>query len=575
MTQVLKKETNELLNFVEKIADNVQCTQISAEFRFENSNEISAVSGFLEISEIQAVLFCIVLKLNFGNNSVNLNEIAAYVGCNPFSILGYHVDFEVLINKKIFCRYENPRRRHKVSGFSYNFKEFYVTREVIDSLRIGIPVKSSDDDIHDVYALMTSLSGIYNDFNEGEIDYSELMNEVLTKLSLSVSIPFVKELEKFELEDEDILLFILLCTEFIEDGDPVNLLMIVRCLYSDIGNRMRIRKQFLMGTHDLIKLNLVKLEEGDFQSEKMVTLTETGILLLFQGDANFVESKVDKNKGSIIQCDTIVPKELYFNGKETKSLSFLTDILKPDNHCNLVQRMMDAGMKTGVAALLYGPPGTGKTESVYQLARATGRDIQMISISETKSMWFGESEKLIKKIFDEYRQKVERSKIAPILLFNEADGIYSSRKTNGSSAVDQTQNAIQNIILQEMEDLKGILIATTNLTQNLDPAFERRFLYKICFEKPDAEARIKIWLDKVKNLPMDSAKQLSQTFDLSGGQIENVARKCLMQQLLYGAFPDLNEILTFCTEEQIATPVGLQKIGFVREVKAVNLLVAD
>ena len=223
-------------------------------------------------------------------------------------------------------------------------------------------------------------------------------------------------------------------------------------------------------------------------------------------------------------------------------------------------------MRTGVAVLLYGPPGTGKTESVYQLARRTGRDIHMISISETKSMWFGESEKLIKKVFDEYRALVKKNGIAPILLFNEADGIFSSRKKIGSSPVAQTENAIQNIILQEMEDLEGILIATTNLTQNLDQAFERRFLYKICFEKPGPEARISIWQDKIKNLCADDACQLSQAFDLSGGQIENIARKYLLQQLLTGTFPALSEIEAFCQEEQI-NRTGIQKIGFNRDPK--------
>jgi SpoVK/Ycf46/Vps4 family AAA+-type ATPase len=185
----------------------------------------------------------------------------------------------------------------------------------------------------------------------------------------------------------------------------------------------------------------------------------------------------------------------------------------------------------------------------------------MISISETKSMWFGESEKLIKKVFDEYRQRVEKSDVAPILLFNEADGVFSTRKKIGSSAVDQTENAIQNIILQEMEDLNGILIATTNLTQNLDQAFERRFLYKICFEKPDPESRVKIWLNKVKSLPFEQAERLSGRYELSGGQIENIARKCILKQALYGTFPMFDEVESFCEEEQMNRN-SIQRIGF-------------
>ena len=181
-------------------------------------------------------------------------------------------------------------------------------------------------------------------------------------------------------------------------------------------------------------------------------------------------------------------------------------------------------------------------------------------ISETKSKWFGESEKLIKKIFDKYRKQIELKEIAPILLFNEADGIFSRRKEFNRSSVDQTENAIQNIILQEMEDLKGILIATTNMANNLDKAFERRFLYKICFKKPTVESRIQIWKDKIPSLTNDETARLAEKFNFSGGQIDNIARKCLMKEVLYNTAPNLNELLAYCTEENLQTSV--QPIGY-------------
>ena len=97
--------------------------------------------------------------------------------------------------------------------------------------------------------------------------------------------------------------------------------------------------------------------------------------------------------------------------------------------------------------LLFGAPGTGKTETVYQLAKSSGREIMKVEISQSKSMWFGESEKLIKKIFRDYADLAKQNELTPILLFNEADAILSSRKTNNASAVSQTENAIQNILL--------------------------------------------------------------------------------------------------------------------------------
>jgi SpoVK/Ycf46/Vps4 family AAA+-type ATPase len=174
-------------------------------------------------------------------------------------------------------------------------------------------------------------------------------------------------------------------------------------------------------------------------------------------------------------------------------------------------------------------------------------------------MWFGESEKQIKGIFEKYRELLKIEKIAPILLFNEADAVIGKRKDTASGNCDQTENAIQNIILQEMENLDGIMIATTNLTQNLDNAFERRFLYKIEFGKPSAEAKSKIWRSIIPALQAEEAAELSLRFDFSGGQIENIARKSTVDSIISGNEPDFDALLFHCENELLTNdrkPIG-------------------
>ena len=60
-------------------------------------------------------------------------------------------------------------------------------------------------------------------------------------------------------------------------------------------------------------------------------------------------------------------------------------------------------------------------------------------------MWFGESEKKVKEIFNSYRRLCKTMPVSPILLFNEADAILNKRHTYSNSNVGQTENAIQNI----------------------------------------------------------------------------------------------------------------------------------
>ncbi|MDR0823373.1 MAG: hypothetical protein LBN20_06320, partial [Endomicrobium sp.] len=130
-----------------------------------------------------------------------------------------------------------------------------------------------------------------------------------------------------------------------------------------------------------------------------------------------------------------------------------------------------------------------------------------------------------------------------------------------NAVVEKSENTIQNIILQEVENLDGILIATTNLTQNLDKAFERRFIYKIEFHKPSLDARKHIWQSIIPTLSDTDAQSLSHSYDFSGGQIENIARKRTVDNIISGEEPNLDKLISFCNEEMFDKSV-VKKIGF-------------
>lgn len=185
-----------------------------------------------------------------------------------------------------------------------------------------------------------------------------------------------------------------------------------------------------------------------------------------------------------------------------------------------------------------------------------------MDVSQLKSKWVGDSEKTVKELFDEYKNIVKNSKVAPILLFNEADAIFGIRRTGAEQAVDKMENTLQNIILQEMEDLQGIMIATTNLTQNFDSAFERRFIYKIEFHKPDIDASANIWASLMKDIDFSTAQVLARDFDFSGGQIENISRKATVDYILRGERPDIDSIRKLCNAETLSSGTQRNRIGF-------------
>ena len=91
--------------------------------------------------------------------------------------------------------------------------------------------------------------------------------------------------------------------------------------------------------------------------------------------------------------DSFAKKQLIYNASVAEQIHGLASILEESRFNDVQSRLEKAGMRKGFCCLFYGAPGTGKTETVYQLARQTGRDIMRVDVDKIKSCWVGESEK--------------------------------------------------------------------------------------------------------------------------------------------------------------------------------------
>jgi SpoVK/Ycf46/Vps4 family AAA+-type ATPase len=190
----------------------------------------------------------------------------------------------------------------------------------------------------------------------------------------------------------------------------------------------------------------------------------------------------------------------------------------------------------------------------------TGRDIFEVNVEEIKSKWVGETESNIRHMFRQYYELCKSQPVVPILLFNEADAILGKRKEGAETGVDKMENSLQNIILQEMERLEGIMIATTNLTENLDKAFERRFIYKVQFKKPETDVKAKIWKSMLPDLTDEEAAVLARRYDMSGGMIENITRKKSVTEIITGNYVGFDMIREMCDDETIVS--SRKVVGF-------------
>jgi len=230
--------------------------------------------------------------------------------------------------------------------------------------------------------------------------------------------------------------------------------------------------------------------------------------------------------------ELIEPKKSLDNIILDKKTKDILDRLLKQVDKSVVDKLKKWGIKDkkkGIDAriIFYGGAGTGKTITALALAKSLKKQVLSFDCSKILSMYVGESEKNVRKIFDEYKELSLKTKSQPILLLNEADQFLSNRVSGQISGSDKMHNQMQNIFLEQIERFDGILIATTNLLDSIDKAFSRRFEYKIEFKKPNEEQRLKLWQELLpSNLPLEKDFDINKlkTYNLTGGQIELIIK---------------------------------------------------
>jgi len=511
----------------------------------------------LEIDHLTASLFSALINLSNGND-VTVTTLANYLNIDFIEIMSLMEELENL-------EYKGLININKTSNdpFSYqqSFLTFKLPYKTIDVLRKG--------DLNDLYTtknltiekFFCQLDILFGDRVNKHVSYENSIRKMNDLLSNNQHLAFIQKIQNLELEDND--LFVLLRFFHYEVNNDCSTLTLeyMSAIYDKSSDRIEIKRKIKNKQYILLVNKLIEQTcDNGFSNTDEYQLTND-VKEYFLEDLDY--KVMDTSNKNLKSYDSIAAKNLYYPIKTEQMINELSILLQPENFLVLQKNLSENSMRTGFACIFTGEPGTGKTETVYQIARGCKRNIMQVDISATKSKWFGDSEKEIKRIFDKYRACVRKSEVAPILLFNEADAVFAKRHIlNGnSSSVGQTENAIQNIILQEIENLNGILIATTNLAVNMDAAFERRFLYKIEFEKPAAEIRKLLWQSIIPDLGDDDAHEIATRYHFSGGQIENIARKYTVQKVLFGNVPTLSEMARFCEEEVIIKDRS-KRIGF-------------
>lgn len=567
---------NVLLAFKKVIlASENKCLELET-IRRDCGSDIDALCSLLDITPTQCILLAAILDHDAycGGSVVNL---AGSFNCKTIDIYMLMDDIEALIRK----------------GFVYRFtddpeEKFLINPAAMEAFRNNRTLEFVVRKCDSTKDLADELVRLRSDFEQGRLSPDALRRQLSMTLRINGNLQMGNQLSAIAKSFPAIqfMAVVMATVNWVNDGSPLSSSQLPPLCLN--GDERQALQSFLAAKNakglsgGVLSAGILQVlkRDADNNAESLV-LTLNTKRSLWESFSNNEQSKhTDSHRPVHDSCDTdsssdvdlLRPvfkrpaKQMLLDDDQRSQYDDLVALLQPDSMASLNRRLKEAGLKSGFTCLFYGPPGTGKTETAYQIATATGRDIWQVDMSLIHGKWVGDSEHHAQQIFDQYFKKILHSKSTPILLLNEADAIISRRLPGADSSVALMYNRVQNIILQALEDFQGILIATTNLEQNFDQAFERRFLFKMRFRLPSLSVRERLWKSMLPSLSADDCHHLATEFpSFAGGQIANVCRKAIIDGALHDRSSDLQRLRSFCRQETLSAID--HPIGFITHLK--------
>jgi AAA+ superfamily predicted ATPase len=548
-----------LISALDKAATTLKGSKLKKKAIKEVKSELEEIGAYLKCDVRGAILFTAITALNLTRTEANLHELIYYFDCSPIQIANFHLDLKQLVELKLLDYTPSRTLVGVARGLeSIDNGAYMVRRDVFESIsRQENEIKLTPTKPVDCYQFIEMAHELINDRYYNEQNSDLMLNELVNLSQKHKEIPVIAALLEKELSREELGLWVICVNHLLNDAAEFDVNSVISMLFNALGDKIRFKNKLYSVDFKLTQLGWIHVFENSAEKTNYISVKSAFRAFLLAHGVQVIQAS-QRSTMSLMLPENIVPESLIYPESLNKELGIIRQSLEHDAFTRIRAKLVEKKMAKGLTILFHGPSGTGKTASVYQLAQQTQRPIYHADLSTLKSKWLGQSEKNVRQLFEDYKEISASSAVVPIFLFNEADALISKR-LQVMDSIDQLYNTLQNILLEELEQFEGILIATTNLTINVDKAFDRRFLYKVNFPSPDTAIQQQIWQQKLPFISEVEAKMLVQRFIFTGAQIENVHRKITMNSIVLNRDLNLDDVLELCSVEEMERK---NKVGF-------------
>lgn len=516
------------------------------------NKEIQLLKLFFKVNYLELIILIQLIESGVHQDQLNLDQIMEHFGGSVANLKPILSAIDSLVVKGYV--YSNTTNRFSVTKIN---QTFHVSDKVLEAILSDNPSKLVTKPATNFVEFVQRIEVFLKKREMGQFDAKTLNKLLLHELAITKGIKETTWIKSFKkLTEFDRCLLLYLIGYSFKSSRSFSLEYTIKELEDIFMSQKQQRDYLMLGESILIKEQLVTVEE-DSAYEEYISLSTKSMEKLFARTTSD-KKKLSFELGTVICPEGITTEKLHYNDSEFKQIQTIEQVLHPEKYTMVVNHLHQNGLGKGITILFNGASGTGKTATAKQLSKSTQRAIYSVDVEKVIDKWVGESEKNVKKIFEEYAAFSSQSESVPILFFNE-DSIFSKR-VDVSHSNDRSHNSVQNILLEQLESFTGIAIITSNHADKLDNAFERRFLYKVEFQKPNTLTQKNIILQQFPELSSSLIDSVLADYSFTGGQIFNIRKKYVLQNILLENTTNEELFISIC-KEQIHKNTS-NKIGF-------------